>query len=167
MWAWQISSADIWVLPIYQYRPKWPIYRCGQNAVIFLMHPDNLLKKAQRSKSRQLSCSNASRYGFINKQTRLTMEHALALAAETKASSLIRLIKNHSKRLKLLQFENFNPSILIFEVFEKKVRHRINNILIMKQKTRFKNFGNIGYWSMNGQYIGIGIGHKKAVLVDL
>jgi len=25
----------------------------------------------------------------------------------------------------------------------------------MKQKTRLKNFGNIGYWSTNGQYIGI------------
>jgi len=25
----------------------------------------------------------------------------------------------------------------------------------MKQKTRFKNFGNIGYRSMNGRYIGI------------
>jgi len=36
------------------------------------------------------------------------MEHMLAVATETKASSLIRLIKNHSKILKLLQFENFN-----------------------------------------------------------
>jgi len=35
------------------------------------------------------------------------MEHASAAAAKTKAS-LIRLIKNHSKRLKLLLFENFN-----------------------------------------------------------
>jgi len=26
----------------------------------------------------------------------------------------------------------------------------------MKQKTRIKNFGNIDYWSVNGQYIGIG-----------
>jgi len=26
----------------------------------------------------------------------------------------------------------------------------------MKQKSRFKNFGNIGYRSMHGQYIGIG-----------
>jgi len=25
----------------------------------------------------------------------------------------------------------------------------------MKQKARFKNFGNIGYRSMNGRYIGI------------
>jgi len=43
---------------------------------------------------------------FINKQTIWTMEHALAVTAETKASSLIRLMKNHSKTLKLLQFEN-------------------------------------------------------------
>jgi len=35
----------------------------------------------------------------------------------------------------------------------------------MKQKTRFKNFGNIGYWPMNGRYIGIS--PKKAILVDL
>ena len=34
-----------------------------------------------------LPYSNASRCGFINKQTRLTMEHAWAVAAETKASS--------------------------------------------------------------------------------
>jgi len=60
--------------------------RCWQNAVIFLTHPDNLRKKAQRSKSRQLSYSNASRCGFINKQTRLTIEHASVVAAETKAS---------------------------------------------------------------------------------
>jgi len=50
--------------------------RCWENAVIFLTHPDNLRKKAQRNKSRQLSCSNASRCVFINKQTRRTMEHA-------------------------------------------------------------------------------------------
>jgi len=37
----------------------------------------------------------------------------------------------------------------------------------MKKKTRFKNYGNIGigYRSMNGRYIGIG--PKKAILVDL
>jgi len=44
--------------------------RCWQNAVILLTHPDNLLKKAQQSKSRQLSCSNVSRCVFVNKQTR-------------------------------------------------------------------------------------------------
>jgi len=57
-----------------------------QNAVIFHTHPDNLRKKAQRSKSRQLSF-NASKCGFINKQTRLTMERASAVTTETKASS--------------------------------------------------------------------------------
>jgi len=43
--------------------------RCWQNAIIFLMHPDNLLKKAQQSKSKQLSCNNVSRCVFINEQT--------------------------------------------------------------------------------------------------
>ena len=60
--------------------------RCWQNVVIFLTHPGNSRKKTQLSKSRQLSCSNASRCGFINKQTRLAMENASAIAAETKAS---------------------------------------------------------------------------------
>ena len=49
------------------------------------------------------------------------MEDMSAVAAKTKVSSLIRLIKTHSKILKLLQFENFNAQILIFEGFEKKV----------------------------------------------
>jgi len=35
----------------------------------------------------------------------------------------------------------------------------------MKQKTRFKKFGNISYWSMNGRYTGINT--KKAISVDL
>ena len=48
------------------------------------------------------------------------MEHASAIAAQTKAPSLIRLIKNNSNILKLLQFENFNSWILIFDAFEKK-----------------------------------------------
>ena len=61
--------------------------RSWQNAVVFLTHPDNLRKKAQRSKSRELSYNNASRCGFINKQTRLTMERASAVTTETKASS--------------------------------------------------------------------------------
>jgi len=39
--------------------------RCWQNAVIFLTHADNLRNKAQRTKSRQLSCSNASTCVFI------------------------------------------------------------------------------------------------------
>jgi len=34
----------------------------------------------------------------------------------------------------------------------------------MKQKTTFKNFGNIGYRSMNDRYIGIG--PKTAISVD-
>jgi len=80
---------------------------CWQNSVIFLMHAEGLCKKAQRTKSRQLSCSNATRSIFTNKQTRWTMEHASAVTAKTKASSLIRLIKNHSNILKLLQFEKF------------------------------------------------------------
>jgi len=61
--------------------------RSWQNAVIFHTHPDNSRKKAQRSKSKQLSYNNAIRCGFINKQTRLTMEHASAVAAETNAST--------------------------------------------------------------------------------
>ena len=56
-----------------------------QNAVIILMYPDNLRKKAQRSNSRQLSYNNARRCGFMNKQTRLTMERASAVTTETKA----------------------------------------------------------------------------------
>jgi len=35
------------------------------------------------------------------------MKDALAVAAKTKSSSLVRLIKNHTKILKLLQFEKF------------------------------------------------------------
>ena len=66
--------------------------RRWQNAVIFLTHPDNLRKKTQRSKSRQLSCSNASRCGSINKQTRWTMEHASVVAAETKASGSFAML---------------------------------------------------------------------------
>jgi len=33
----------------------------------------------------------------------------------------------------------------------------------MKQKTSFENFGNIGYRSMNGRYIGIGPSHFRRV----
>jgi len=36
------------------------------------------------------------------------MEHVSVVAAKTTAPSLIRLIRNHSKILKLLEFENFN-----------------------------------------------------------
>jgi len=65
--------------------------RSWQNAVIFLTHPDNLRKKAQQIKSRQLSYNNARRRGFINKQTRLTVEHALAV---TKNKSIIGKFPN-------------------------------------------------------------------------
>ena len=81
--------------------------RCWQNAVLFLMHADSLCKKAQWTMLRQLSCCNNSRCIFINKQTKWTMEHASSLTAKTKVSSLIRLIVNDSKILKLLQFEKF------------------------------------------------------------
>ena len=54
---------------------------CWQNV------PDYLRMKAQHSKTRQLSCSNANRCIFINKWTRSTMKHASAVAAETNASS--------------------------------------------------------------------------------
>jgi len=37
----------------------------------------------------------------------------------------------------------------------------------MKQKSRFENFGNIGYQSMHDRCIGIGIGPKKSISVDL
>jgi len=68
--------------------------RCWQNAVIFLTHTDSWCKKSQQTKSRQLSCSNTSRWVFINKQTRWTMEYVLAVTARTNASSSIRLIQN-------------------------------------------------------------------------
>jgi len=35
------------------------------------------------------------------------MNHGARVATETKTSSLIRLMKNYSKILKLLRFENF------------------------------------------------------------
>jgi len=82
------------------YRPIFGFYRYigiglsrgWQNAVIFLMYADTFRKEAQWTKSRQLSCSSASRCVFISKQTRWTLKHALAVAAETKALSVIRLI---------------------------------------------------------------------------
>jgi len=48
------------------------------------------------------------------------MEHASAVAAKTKASSLIKLFEDHSKISKLLQFEIFQ--------LEKKVSHKIHCI---------------------------------------
>jgi len=38
---------------------------CWQKAVMFLTHSDNLHEKAQWTKSRQLSCSNAGRCVFM------------------------------------------------------------------------------------------------------
>jgi len=43
---------------------------------------------------------------------------------------------------------------VIYEAFEKKVRHRIHHIFDNEAKTRFKNFRNIG------------IGPKKGISVD-
>jgi len=55
--------------------------KCSQYAVIFLTQPDNLHKKSQQSKSKQLSCSNTSRRAITNKHIRGTMEHMSAVAA--------------------------------------------------------------------------------------
>jgi len=52
--------------------------RCWQKAVIFLTHPDNLHKKAQWTKSRQLFCSNDSSCIFIYKHRRWIIKHTLA-----------------------------------------------------------------------------------------
>jgi len=93
---WRSTDILIWLhrpilrLPIYIYRhrpDKISFGKCPQNAVIFLTHSHTLPKKPQQSKSRQLSCSNASRCVFIKKQTRLTMEHVSSVVAKTKASS--------------------------------------------------------------------------------
>jgi len=54
---------------------------------------------------------------------------------------------------------------LIFEVFEKKVRHRIHYCFDNEAESKIKNLGNIGYRSMNGRYIGSG--PKKDISVDL
>jgi len=96
------------------------------------------------------------------KRTRSTVEHTSAVAAKTKASSLISLIKKHSKILKLLQLKNFSSLMLIFE---KRFGIEYTIFLITKQKTRFKIFGNIGYRYTNGLYICISL--IKAILVDL
>jgi len=61
------------------------LIRCWQNAVTFLTYADNLGKKTQQTKSRQLSCINASRCVFINKQTRWTMEHVLSQCSWNKS----------------------------------------------------------------------------------
>jgi len=72
------------------------------------------------------------------------MKHASAVAAKTKASSSIRLIKDHSKILKLLQFQNcqlINPDFLSFL---KKVRHRIHNIFDNEAENKVYKFWK--YW---------------------
>jgi len=74
--------ADIWVSPMCRYWPKWLILSASVGVVVFLTHLDNLRKKAQWTKSRQLSCSNTSSYVFINKHTTWTMKHALAIATK-------------------------------------------------------------------------------------
>jgi len=64
------------------------------------------------------------------------MEHMSAVTDEIKVSSLIKLIKNCRKILKLLQFKKFqliNPDFL---GFSKKVRHRIHYIFDNKTKNR-------------------------------
>ena len=43
----------------------------------------------------------------MKKHTRSIIENALAVAAETKTSLLIRLIKDDSKNSELLRFEKF------------------------------------------------------------
>ena len=118
----------------------------------------------RKHKSRQLSCSNTSRCIFINKQTKWTMKHASTVAAKTKASSLIRWIKNHSKILKLLQFKKFyliNPD---FWSFWKKGKAYNANFLYWSRKQDFK-ISEIDYRSINGRYISIS--PKKAISVDL
>ena len=91
-WFWPIYCADILGFTDISLSANCiGLIRCWQNAVIFLMHPENLHKKAHQSKSRQLSCSNASRCIFVNRQTRWNIKHASAITAETKALSSIRL----------------------------------------------------------------------------
>jgi len=76
-------------LPIYRYRPKRPNLSASVGVDKTLLYSSRIRKTSQESATkqvRQLSC-NASRCGFINKQTKLTMKRASAVAAETKASS--------------------------------------------------------------------------------
>jgi len=54
--------------------------------LLHFSHIQTTCTRKHNEASQQLSYSNASRCVFINKQTRLTMEHALAVTAETKAS---------------------------------------------------------------------------------
>jgi len=61
-------------------------------------------KHNEPSQDSYLAAMPASAFSFKQADK---MKHASAITAATKASSLIRSIKNHSKILKLLQFEKF------------------------------------------------------------
>ena len=52
-----------------------------------------------------------------------------------------------------------------FKFLKKRYGIKFITFMIMKQKTRFENFGNIGYHPTNERYIGIGL--KKAISVYL
>jgi len=75
--------ADIWVLPIYRYRPKQSII----DKTLLYSYASRQL--AQESTRKQVKTVILQHYQvrFINKQTRLTMERASAIADKTKASS--------------------------------------------------------------------------------
>jgi len=109
-WSWlEIDQyIDRSIFGFFQYISAYCIglSRCWQNADIFHKCRQLARKRNDPTKSRQLFCSN-SKCIFINKQPRWTMERVSAVTAETNASSLTRLIKNHSKILKLLQFDKF------------------------------------------------------------
>jgi len=96
----RVTFGFCWYISIGQNSWFTLISRCLQNAVMFLTYADNLRTNQPNQGSYLASCSNASRCIFINKQTRWTVEHMSAFAAAAKASSLIRLGKNHSKMLK-------------------------------------------------------------------
>jgi len=81
-------STNIWVLPIYRYRPKWPILSAFVVFDKMLLYPSCIQTTCARKHNearQQLSYNNASKCVFINKQTRLTMKHASAVVVETQA----------------------------------------------------------------------------------
>jgi len=61
--------------------------RCWQNTVIVLTHPDNLLKKAEQSKLRQLSCSNVA--GAFSKKKTDKMNHGTCISHRSRNQSII------------------------------------------------------------------------------
>jgi len=75
-------SVDIWLN--YQYIGIG--LEVVDKTLLHFSHIQTTCTRKYNESSQQLSYSNASRCVFINKQTRLTMEHALAVTAETKAS---------------------------------------------------------------------------------